>query len=1152
MTQFAVQPLPAPLSGLETAEQERNRAILLGNQRPGFFEAARLAVGSQWSTSWAVTQFRNGGYTYDPTFVLDEKLIRELGKDLPPQYWEAFTDAHSLQHAHAIRDSMLGIYQNRQRLRSLGWAGVALEMGAAMLDPGALALDIAITAATGGFAGPAVMANRLNRVQRFVRGGLIGAASQVPIQTYLSSQDPEQGVNDTLWAAAGSFMLGGGINAIRRTKAATELRRAADAAMLLEAQPSVTQDAMGAASRTGIRADRIAEIDATLLKPQGRVYFDKAWGKAAQSEAVDEAIRIAGLDPVDDAAEIATIRGLAPDMALARLQTAAPHLHVQEVGAIPLTAQRLGDWDTTNVTDARAAMTWVRPSLAARLGATESPAIRTAGNLLVQDALLKADGSAQNLAGSEWVRQRYGAALFRLDQETAPYWNEYVKRVKPHFWERARVYNEFNENIGRIMRADPSLLPDSLEKSASMPYRQLFGDVLEIAQRHGVPGLETVVRDPSYMPTLWNYKRLNKLIASDGFDKVASRLIAPAIRAKSQDVEQALRSALAKNLTATAQDIDNAVDAAFNHVARGYLNVVHHLDKFTDYARHKVHLSLDEGTLTDVLKAGGLTDQQTIDDIVSAFIKKRPAAGTPERGMKRMPMDYDFYSPEFGVTVADLLENNIEAVSRSYVRAMFGAAAEHRMLQTMQARFKTAGPIDSWEKLKSFLTVDAAQNGMSEGQISAAIDRLDIAHRALIGKPINPRTGLSETLRAIRAYNHIRLSGQFGIAQANEIGNVVGEGGWVAATQQMPVLRRIMHAASNGTMPDTLLNDIAAANGLGTDNIVHMVTSRFDRDLQEVAANSKVGQTLDRVAYTANYVSLMTPLTVAQKRSTAAVMAQRWFNQAWSGRRPSKARLALAGMTESEWDALAPLLKKHGKYEENILGRRLVSLDFDGLHADNPTAAARLITALDRTATRIIQENDLGNLPGIATSDWFKVMFQFKTFALAAWEKHLLSRVQMRDFPAFMGFAWNLVVAGLTYTAAVHVTTLGKPDREKRLKESLDPARIGAAAFQRTSASSLIPNFIDTARQLTHYDPIFKERYTGTSVGFLDFNSNPTVSVVNSAARAIGTTAVAPFRDDVTISQATANQWSQLLPFRRVLGISNMIDYTTSQFPKQR
>lgn len=155
----ATQPmLPDTQAEERAAAQAREDAI--GDV--SLWQGVKDAVNNDWSLS-AIWQDRPQAAP-DEKFRLDQKLMDELTKGVPEQYWNRFGDAQSLVHAEGMRKSLMDQLASEQRLSSLGGTGVALRVAAGLTDPLAWAAAAGVSAVSMGVGAPAAVAARFGKV----------------------------------------------------------------------------------------------------------------------------------------------------------------------------------------------------------------------------------------------------------------------------------------------------------------------------------------------------------------------------------------------------------------------------------------------------------------------------------------------------------------------------------------------------------------------------------------------------------------------------------------------------------------------------------------------------------------------------------------------------------------------------------------------------------------------------------------------------------------------------------------------------------------------------------------------------------------------------------------------------------------------------
>jgi hypothetical protein len=168
------------------------------------------------TTNTVLQQFGREDLAPDPDFNPSAEYFNKVAvdNDIPIQHMDAFEEAQSEAHLQQIIGRIKEIQGKEEIINSKGIAvGITSRILAEILDP----VAITATIATEGVIAPLVLMNKLARGQRFIRGALAGASSNMAIEGYLMSQNPTMDVDDVLFAGLFGFGLGGSISAARRT-----------------------------------------------------------------------------------------------------------------------------------------------------------------------------------------------------------------------------------------------------------------------------------------------------------------------------------------------------------------------------------------------------------------------------------------------------------------------------------------------------------------------------------------------------------------------------------------------------------------------------------------------------------------------------------------------------------------------------------------------------------------------------------------------------------------------------------------------------------------------------------------------------------------------------------------------------------------------
>jgi hypothetical protein len=194
-------------------------------ETPGLWDGFKTAVDEQWVSSSVLRQMGKQSFVGTPDYQMSPDVFKEVSAGLSEDYLPVFEEAVSDEHARVIAENTRKAFEVDQKMAKLGWTGIGLNLGAAMLDP----VAIGVSAITEGVAAPLIYGAKIGRVGRAVRAGLAASATNVALDSYMISQDPVGRWEDLAYSAAGGFILGSAAGAFRRTDMDNDLARTAAA-----------------------------------------------------------------------------------------------------------------------------------------------------------------------------------------------------------------------------------------------------------------------------------------------------------------------------------------------------------------------------------------------------------------------------------------------------------------------------------------------------------------------------------------------------------------------------------------------------------------------------------------------------------------------------------------------------------------------------------------------------------------------------------------------------------------------------------------------------------------------------------------------------------------------------------------------------------
>ncbi|MCB1922880.1 MAG: hypothetical protein KDJ27_03890 [Gammaproteobacteria bacterium] len=215
---------------------------------PSFGDAVSAAVNQQWMVGPDEVEQWSRAPSIDPDFRWDDGLLGEVTQDIPEELWGAFDDAMSAEHARNIRSEVLSDMENQRVLDEVS-GGWALQLGAAIADPTAIAVTVGTTGAGAG----ATAGAKLTKLQRFMTMLGVNVATDLAIESAVVANDSTQSWDNLVYAGLASAALNSAIvgRQVRNTaradinqQMADALQGQADAVRRGEALPS---DSAGAA-----------------------------------------------------------------------------------------------------------------------------------------------------------------------------------------------------------------------------------------------------------------------------------------------------------------------------------------------------------------------------------------------------------------------------------------------------------------------------------------------------------------------------------------------------------------------------------------------------------------------------------------------------------------------------------------------------------------------------------------------------------------------------------------------------------------------------------------------------------------------------------------------------------------------------------------
>ncbi|MFN3247687.1 hypothetical protein [Roseibium album] len=476
--------------------------------------------------------------------------------------------------------------------------------------------------------------------------------------------------------------------------------------------------------------------------------------------------------------------------------------------------------------------------------------------------------------------------------------------------------------------------------------------------------------------------------------------------------------------------------------------------------------------------------------------------------------------------IEEFLENDMEMIARKYVRQMgseveltrnFGRADLKEQLDEIKTEYKElrAAAKDQKEvqRLTNKETADVAN-------LEAFRDMLRGTYRA--GEE---RSAWSAMTRLALSWNYIRLLGGVLLSSFPDVANVAtrqglrsfmddGLTGLVSGTKAAKIARQDARewAGIAETVLQTRLAELAElhdpyAAGTAAERLMTNVTSTFSR----LTMLDRWNDTLKTI------VTLQTGNKVARLvNKSLTELPDKW---GVVGRQSSFAKLdkgevsylGKLGVDEGMATRIADQIQKYGVQENGIWGLSLGAWD--------DTAARRVIgSALSKEADGGVVTPGIADKPLWARSNAGKLAMQFKSFALAAHQRVLLSRLQgnpkhLAEFLVF-GTALGMMVSYLKFIER------GDFEAANRLTEN--PGLWLADGFDRTGISTVLMDVSNTAEKVGL--PFGVRTAAQAVAGDEDRGADVSRFASRNALGALFGPSVGTIQDLVTIASQAANR----------------------------
>lgn len=1113
-------------------------------------------IEAAWETetaTFALFDYIGGKHRVpDPNFRITPEQFSEITKGVDPKYHGSLLSAMSQGELDDKLYQIRREQKHQKTLGAMGGTGVALSMGAAVLDP--------VGAAASFLSAPLAGSAKVSRAANIMRGAGAGAGTNMLLEGGLYAEQETRDPEDILWAGGlGSAFgsLGGYLSPNKMRHLEETLADGLEARQLDKIKKGEEEGATltpeGEARLQelttppkGKVTDQVPQEETETALPKERDDVGEILGDAPEQGTYRAGDNIT-VEKEDGTVVSGRIKKYNEDTGVMVVVDAdnTPHridineVNVDEVmpnegvfdpaGSIG-SAQLVG---TKLDSESAPAMMYfkipgtnfkvpLRYDFYAIFARSEVPTFQKMGRLLLSNSVGEEGHYARGFNASEIATLEWNTQMGKFTTTAESAYEEFATSRGWNWAERKHNRKEFNREVTKALRTGDTSDPH-ISKVVS-EIQKINSEILEKMRKYGVEGADEVVPDPKYIMRRFNHDKIS--ILTKRFDDAEiHKLIAGAIRSvRSVDEKEATK------------------------IAKNYFDVVSGLP-YADFGR----MNMGEAGRARLrqLAEQQKVDPELLDEIVNLVLGKvddTAKEGSSPRLKHRTVMDEEYTTTltgkdgkQYQVSMSDLFENDVGKLMQLYTRQTGGLIGLAQMGIRKDADF---------ERMMTEARFEATKSRVPQARFAKEEQWMRDMYSNILGRPMsNEVYGKKERLlKALRDWNFIRLMGQVGVAQISEVMAGMATAGTRAMALHMPAYRDVIRMAKLGQIDDELGRDFVNMGGFGTElKSQHSLGTDMD-DVFHDPTLSRAENLLTEGRQAIAMVSGLAPVTNIMRQLTARMFAQKMLDQA---RGVAKLdihkirRLAWQGVSDENMDDLFADMKKFMQIDNDKNGK-LEHIDWEGWQKANPETYDLFRMAIWRESRRVVQESTIGE-----TAPWMhgvvgKVLTQFRGFMLVAHAKNTLNNVHHFDPEAGMVFMASMLGTTLAYIGQTSINYAGN---EEKLDEMLTVKRIATAGFQRTGFSALLPTAIDTSLGIAGWEQQFRHGRVSNQAS----SAIQGIATYDLAVNKLGGTAknlIQNFTTDdyMATQKDVSDGMSLLLP--NVFGVRNFINSVSAEYPK--
>jgi hypothetical protein len=1058
-----------------------------------------------------------------------ERLMAMKGIDME-EALDNLGSSHSREEADAHLAVMEEVFGIEQELAEAGGAGLAARLTAAVLDP----TDIAIASITG-TAGAAV---KMGRMGKILTAGLSAGAAAGGTEAVLASDNPFRDQYDVGFATLAGFTMGSGLGALLSKSDFDKLRKLSndeanklldDAADSVGAQ-RVAHEAEGPDTRIDADSEtNLEELVAKLDDPdfdganvvaRGLQKLSFSIGNRLRNSKIDEVRKLAGA--MFEGGLVKGVRGFTAELRANQLN------RVFMAGITRESSAAFKAWSKRNGFSGMRRASTTEP--AERFYSEVGRALKGADDVS-SEAVQAAKAIRKHINEIHSRAQKAGVKGFEREAL-----EDYFPRMLNHSKFEATRMKFGDQALGKWYR---EAIISKMGSDITEEVAQRIADAYVHVMRKKGLGLEEDllhgirIDDIAHLRKVFkDYDDLNELINAVESMKVK---------------ETAERGTVShgKRRIQMDEQYDGFIVAKDGTRQQLKFHEMYENNALKVLGRYGRTMSGHIGMAEQL----GIKSRDEFDELMLGVASKAEGRLTPKE-METLNRDMkDGYDLMLGLNRVDanphgdlsMFARTLQGINHILYGTQFGIAA----LAEMGNVIAKAGVVSFMRSIPEWRAlVRRAADGTLDHDLARTLEMLYAPGTfTLSGLPIRNMDELGETLTGGSVVGDAATALDAPLKSGMRITNLVsGLTGVTDFTQRLASVEmmRLLSRAANGKK--LRKGQQARLDGLGLDAEMR---ERIFNLLRKSEGDDGLTRTVDDGLE--GQINMHKDL-VAKMREEVQLRKDEGRAFKTAEKQLGVEERRLAKMEKKLADRPAPEIRGGaGKYK----GKRLVDIDLDRANAIDKEAVEALSLGMNREVRQAIQETDATGLPRIFHSPAGKLMFQFMSFPWQAIEKQSARMAHYADLEAGKTIAATMFITSTAYIAQTSIEFANNP--EERAKR-LTPENIAKVAFMRSGFASMLPAMYDTAAPLVGLDREFTMgRQSGLNTGLLTpWESNASAATLKNLYKTVGNVTGAVLSPEEQITDSDIKGMGKMVPFQRLLGFKNVIEWVSQQFPENR